>query len=65
MKLHKWLSKCPDVLKHFQESQNKQAQGILSQVVSTDAGSKALGIHLDTSTDVLYFDPTLLLEASE
>ena len=48
IKLHKWLSYFPDVLKCFQEPHHEQAKNILSQVVSTDAGTKALGVRWDT-----------------
>ena len=37
----------------------------LSQVVSTDAGAKALGLRWDTQTDVLCFDPSYLIEAAK
>ena len=48
MKLHKWLSNCPEVLKCFQEPHHEPAKNILSQVVSTDAGAKALGVRWNT-----------------
>ena len=65
MKLHKWLSNCPDVLKCFQEPQHEPATNILKQVVSTDAGAKALGVRWDTKSDVLCFDPSYLIEAAK
>ena len=65
MKLYRWLSNCPDLLKCLQETHGEPTKSILLQFVPTDTGTKALGVRWGTSTDVLCFDPTFLIEAAK